>query len=146
MFILPHSFFPLFSLHLIILINLSSSSLIFVSASSKMQLSLSGTFFILCTVLWNNRICIWLFFFFNTFHLFADVHYCSHAFFKFFKHSYFYFFMMLVTAAFKLLSAKGTVYSENQFLLPAFFFFFPMYRSQFSDLCIAQFLCWNCLF
>lgn len=53
--------------------------------------------------------------------------------------SYFYFLMILVTAAFKLLSAKGTVYSENQFLLPAFFF--PMYRSQFSDLCIAQFLC-----
>ena len=48
--------------------------------------------------------------------------------------------MMLVTASFKLLSAKGTVYSENQFLLPAFLFF-PMYRSQFSDLCIAQFLC-----
>ena len=54
-------FFPLFSLHLIIFINLSSNSLIFVSASSKIQLSLSGNFFILFTVLWNNKICIWLF-------------------------------------------------------------------------------------
>ena len=56
-------FFPLLSLRLIILISLSSSSLSFVSASSKIQLSLSGTFFILFTVLWNNRICIWFSFF-----------------------------------------------------------------------------------